>query len=98
LLISLAIVPDVGKAIWLNEIDKDLPNVVFCDHEETIQHIFITFPFAKILWRIIYLTFNINPSSNITNMFGNCLNRIAKKDKGHIKVGVCVPFYGLYGM
>jgi hypothetical protein len=49
----------------------------FCDQDETIQHLFIDCPFAKMLWRIVFLTFNIPPPANITNLFGNWLNGVA---------------------
>jgi hypothetical protein len=44
--------------------------------------------FVQKLWRIIYMTFNITPPSNITNLFENWLNGVAKKDKIHIGVRV----------
>jgi cellulose synthase/poly-beta-1,6-N-acetylglucosamine synthase-like glycosyltransferase len=47
----------------------------------------ISCPFAKMIWRITFMPFSIPLLLNITNMFGNWLNRVAKKDKGHI--GVC---------
>jgi hypothetical protein len=31
----------------------------FCDHEETVQHLFIVCPFAKIIWTIVHMAFNI---------------------------------------
>jgi hypothetical protein len=68
----------------------------FCDQDETIQHLFFTCPFAKILWRIIYMTFNIPDPSNVTNLFGNWLKGVAKKDKGHIRVGVCALFWAIW--
>ena len=43
----------------------------FCDQDETIQHLFFSCPFAKILWRIIYMTFNIPTPTNVRNLFGN---------------------------
>jgi hypothetical protein len=60
-----------------------------CDQNKTIDHLFILCPFAKMIWRIVYTTFNIPPPSNITNLFGCWLNGVAKRDKGHIRVGVC---------
>jgi hypothetical protein len=52
---------------------------VFCDKDESIQHLFFECPLAKIVWRIIVLSFSISPSSNVTNLFGNWLSGIAKK-------------------
>jgi hypothetical protein len=70
----------------------------FCDQDETIQHLFFACPFAKILWRIIYMTFNIPAPSNVTNLFGNWLNGVQKKDKGHIRVGVCALFWAIWNV
>ena len=70
----------------------------FCDQHETIQHLFFACPFAKILWRIIYMTFNMPAPANVTNLFGNWLNGVAKKDKGHIRVGVCALLWAIWNV
>jgi hypothetical protein len=70
----------------------------FCDQDETIQHLFFSCPFVKIIWRIIHMTFNIPPPSNITNLFGNWLNGVAKKDKEHIRVGVCALLWAIWNV
>ena len=31
----------------------------FCDQDETIQHLFIDCPLAKMVWRIVHMAFNI---------------------------------------
>ena len=33
----------------------------FCDSQETIQHLFFDCPFAKIVWHIVYMSYNITP-------------------------------------
>ena len=53
----------------------------FCDQDETIRHFFITCPLARVIWRIVHMTFNITPPTNITNLFGNWLNGVSKEDK-----------------
>jgi hypothetical protein len=58
----------------------------FCYQDETSQHLFFSCPFSKILWCIIYMDFNITPPSDITNLFANWLNGVAKKHKEHIRV------------
>ena len=68
----------------------------FCEHEETIQHLFFDCPFTKVLWRIVHLAFNITPPKNTTNLFGNWLNRVNKKDKEHIRVGVCDLLWAIW--
>jgi hypothetical protein len=42
------------------------------------------------------MTFNLPPPSNISNMFRNWLNGIAKKDKGHIRVGVHALLWAIW--
>jgi hypothetical protein len=49
-------------------------------------------------WRIAYMSFNIPPPLNITNLFANWLNRVAKKDKGHIRVGVCALIWVVWNV
>ena len=47
----------------------DCNKCCFCDQDETIQHLFITCPLAKMAWRIVFLAFNISPPTSISNMF-----------------------------
>jgi hypothetical protein len=68
----------------------------FCNQMETIQHLFIECIFAKKLWRIIHMTFNIPPPTNITNLFGNWLHGMPKKDKVQIPVGVCAVLWTIW--
>lgn len=70
----------------------------FCDQAETVDHLFISCPFAKLLRRTIFITFNIPPPTNINNLFGNWLNGVLKKDKGHIRVGVCALLWALWNV
>jgi hypothetical protein len=68
----------------------------FCDQKETVQHLFITCPFIRMIWRIVYMSFNIPPPFNITNLFGNWLNGVPKKDKAYIRVGVCAVLWAIW--
>uniref|UniRef100_A0A453CEQ8 Reverse transcriptase zinc-binding domain-containing protein n=1 Tax=Aegilops tauschii subsp. strangulata TaxID=200361 RepID=A0A453CEQ8_AEGTS len=45
----------------------------FCDHDETIQHLFLECPLAKLLWRTIHIAFNINTPVDIGSLFGTWL-------------------------
>jgi hypothetical protein len=67
----------------------------FCDQEETIQHLFISCPFARILWRIIRITFNIYPPANITNLFGNWL--LLKRIKVSLEL-VCALLWAIWNV
>ena len=51
----------------------------FCGSQETIEHLFISCPFARLLWRIVNFAFDLQPPTNITSMFGNWLNGIDRK-------------------
>jgi hypothetical protein len=68
----------------------------FCDENENIDHLFIFCPFAKLIWRMVFFSYNIPPPSNITNMFGNWLNGVPKKDKEHIRIGVSAICWSIW--
>jgi hypothetical protein len=68
----------------------------FCNESETIHHLFLSCPFARIIWRIIYCTFNIPPPANITNMFGNWLNGVTKWDKNRIRIGISAVCWSIW--
>jgi hypothetical protein len=61
----------------------------FCDHEKTVQHLFIGCPFAKIIWTIVHMAFNITPPISIDHLFGTWLNDIIKFEKEHKSGSLC---------
>jgi fructose-specific phosphotransferase system IIC component len=67
----------------------------FCDADESVEHLFLACPFAKIVWRIVFSTYNIPPPTNIKNMFGNWLNGIEKKNQ-RPNTNWSVPFVLVY--
>jgi hypothetical protein len=68
---------------------QDSVKCCFCDHDESVQHLFITCPFIKIIWQIVYMAFNITPLLSIAHMFRNWLNGVVKSEKTNNRVGVC---------
>ena len=68
----------------------------FCDAEETVEHLFLSSPFARLVWRIVFSTYNIPPPTNITNMFGNWLNGIDKNTKARIRIGVSALVWSIW--
>jgi hypothetical protein len=68
----------------------------FCDSTETVEHLFLACPFAKILWRMIYFAYNIPAPSNITNMFGKWLNGVNKHDKARIRIGISALCWSIW--
>ena len=69
---------------------------VFCDSEESIDHLFFTCPFAHFLWTIVQYTFNIVTPANSTNMFGNWLDGVEKDLKAQIRVGACALLWSIW--
>jgi hypothetical protein len=60
----------------------------FCNHNETVDHMFLHCTFAKIVWWMIYFAYNIPPPSNVINMFCNWLNGVKQEDMTHIRIGI----------
>ena len=50
------------------------------------------------VWRIIFMAFNIHPPTNISNLFGNWLRGVDKKDKVQIRVGVCALLWAIWNI
>ena len=68
----------------------------FCPANETVEHLFISCPFVKSFWQLIHFTFNITPPSSIANMFGHWQDRVDKKNKACIRIGVCVFLWDIW--
>ena len=69
---------------------------VFCDLEESIDHLFFTCPFAHFLWTIVQYAFNITPPVNGTNMFGSWLDGVHKSLRAQIRVGSCALLWSIW--
>jgi hypothetical protein len=69
---------------------------VFYGSNETIEHLFISCHFSRVVWRVVHFTFNIHSPMNITNRFGNLLNGIDKKINDRIHVGVCALVWTIW--
>ena len=69
---------------------------VFCQEDETVEHLFINCPLAKNIWRLIHFTYSIAPPTNIANMFGNWLAGVDKKIKARIRIGVCAFIWTIW--
>ena len=69
---------------------------VFYHADETIEHLFITCPFAQDIWRLIHFTFNISPPTSVANLFGHWLNGVDKKTKTRIRIGTCAFVWAIW--
>ena len=66
-----------------------------CDHDESIKHLFLDCPMAKVLWRSIHRAFNIAPPTSINMLFGTWLNGVEIESVRHIRVGVCALLWAI---
>ena len=68
----------------------------FCDHDETIQHLFLECPLAKLLWRTIHIAFNINPPVDIASLFGMWLAGVDQITAARIRIGICALIWAIW--
>ena len=69
---------------------------VFCDTDESVEHLFISCHFVKNIWRLVHFTFNITPPTSIANMFGTWLNGVEKHTKARIRIGVAAFLWAIW--
>jgi hypothetical protein len=68
----------------------------FCNLEETIQNLFFDCQIARIMWRIVQVSFNITPPLNIAHMFTGWLNGVNKKLMYKILVGASALCWAIW--
>jgi hypothetical protein len=62
----------------------------FCYDNETINHLFFECHYAKFMWGLLYLAFNIVPPRSVRHMFGTWLNQFGEKLKRQALAGASV--------
>ena len=67
----------------------------FCYRDESIKHLFLDCPLAKVLWRTIHIAFNITPPNTINTLFRTWLDGIDSVTARHIHVGVCALLWAV---
>ena len=81
---------NLAKRNW-----KGSSHCSFCGNDENIDHLFISCSFAKLIWWVVFCTYNIPPPTNVTNLFGNWLQGWIKIPKiGFVQT--CQLFVGLF--
>jgi hypothetical protein len=70
----------------------------FCHKEETIQHLFFDCSFARVIWRIIHMTFSLAPPKNVTNLFGNWLRVFRKKKSCKQEWEFCAIVWAMWNL
>jgi len=66
----------------------------FCSSNETIAHLFFDCHVARLLWRIIHITFGIKRPSNIVHMFGIWLSGMQWAHTKLVYAGLCALLLG----
>jgi hypothetical protein len=74
---------NLAKKNW-----KGSRQCVCCNMNETIQHLFLDCPSAKMIWRFIFYATNLTQPRSISHMFGTWLSNQHKDFKPLISVGV----------
>ena len=67
-----------------------------CSSDESIQHLFFDRHFAKFVWRIVHVSFNLIPPTSIHNMFTGWLQGLNRKLKSQILVGASAFGWALW--
>ena len=65
---------------------------VFCQHDESIKHLFFECKF----WAVVQVASNLYPPRTARNMFGNWLRGIDKQFSAHILVGAAALCWAMW--
>jgi hypothetical protein len=82
---------NLAKKKW-----KGSQKCVYCNLNETIQHLFLDCPLAKMIWRLIFYATTLSQPRYIHHMFGNWLNNQHKDSKKLIWVGVAAICWAIW--
>jgi hypothetical protein len=82
---------NLAKRMWTG-----CTKCVFCGEQETVEHLFISCTFAKLLWCTVHFTFGICSPTYVTNMFGNWLNGVDRQSKAMIHIGVSALCWAIW--
>ena len=81
---------NLAKRSW-----KGSKRCCLCDQDESIQHLFLKCPLAKLLWRTLHVAFNVSPPNTIAILFRTWLNGVKSKIAAHIRIRVCVLLWAI---
>ena len=68
----------------------------FCSSNESIQHLLFDCHFAKFIWRIVHVFFNLSLPTSVHNIFTGWLEGINRKLKSHILVGASAICWAIW--
>jgi len=67
-----------------------------CNSNETINHLFLHCPYARMVWRIIFFATGLSPPRSVCHMFGSWLSNQSKKIRNLIWVGVAAVCWAIW--
>ena len=68
----------------------------FCQHDETITHLFFRCEFARSIWSAIQIGSTLHPPRTVANIFGNWLNGVDPRFKLFSRVGAITVIWSLW--
>jgi hypothetical protein len=68
----------------------------FCSQQETIQHLFFDYYFAKFLWRVVQCTFNIDTPTSVGHLFNDWACGVGSRLKKFMLVGASALCWTLW--
>ena len=68
----------------------------FCMNDETIVHLFFGCLMARLVWRIIFITFGHTKPSNIVHLFGSWLQGFMWEKKKFMFTGLCALLWSIW--
>ena len=84
------------RIIYLVETGGVVNYAAFCSFNESIQHLFFECPYAKFLWRIVHIAFNISPPINMGDMFNFWGVNLGYANRHHLLAGAAALFWALW--
>jgi hypothetical protein len=69
---------------------------VFCNHDESIKHLFFSCQLARSIWSIIQMSSSLSPPRSVAHIFGNWLNGVGPRLKILIRVGAIAIIWSLW--
>jgi hypothetical protein len=88
-----------GVILTKDNLDKRMWNgctkCCFCSAEESIQYLFFDCHMA-LIWNAVSISFDIQPPSSITNLFGLGLGVFSLKLKGQVLIGAAALCWALW--
>ena len=69
---------------------------VYCDSDETIQHLFFNCHYAQFMWRLVYWVLGLSKPRSVRHAFGNWLLGVSSKTKNLLITGVSAVCWAIW--